>query len=125
MSEIVTFKLKNKSEDNINLVNIILKNKFNQVLFFNSRSENQAWLDDINNNPNSQQRHLKPENGNLSMDDFLKRFEYFTGVGVARIDVAYGRTPKEELEQIIYFLIEFEELISSVVQLPRPEGRGS
>lgn len=114
MSEIITFKLKNKSEDNINLVNIILKSKFNQALFFNSRAENQAWLDDINNNPNSQQRHLKPENGNLSMDDFLRRFEYFTGVGVARIDVAYGRTPKEELEQIVYFLIEFEELISSV-----------
>jgi hypothetical protein len=75
-----------------------------QTLYFISDQDNQAWLDDINNNPDSHQNHLKPKDGELTMDALKNMFTAWTKVGHAQMDIGFSRMPIECMQKALVFI---------------------
>jgi len=84
-------------DSTIHHINALLDNHPNTDCFHVwTKQDNVDWLDDINNNPKSPQRHLKPKNGQLSMKMLRKIFKAWTLPNHIELDVAFGRTePKQ------------------------------
>lgn len=78
---------------------------------FNSETENQDWLDDINNNPESPQAHLKPKGKDLSMEDLTKTFPKDTKVGLMQVDCSYSRLDKQEAVKLAKFITKNKNAI--------------
>ena len=71
---------------------------------FITEQDNIDWLNDINQNSKSPQRHLKPEDRDLTMEELIRIFPTYTEVGLLSFDVAYSRTSEEEAQKYLGFI---------------------
>ena len=125
MGQLVYIKAKSGSEGILNaiLTEMDIKNDFT------TEQHNQDWLKDINENPKSPQRHLKPKDRNLTMDELKDMFESYTEIGLLDFDIAFNRTSDEDIQKYLEFIrihrdnIEFlkgaEELIERYETTPK------
>lgn len=108
MSCIVKIKLNER-------VNIDEANSFLEEMKAESRfiteKDNMEWLEDINNNPMSPSRHLKPKEKDLTLQELKSMFSAWTEVGLLQIDVAFNRTGIEEMKRIAKFIYTYSDLI--------------
>lgn len=79
--------------------------------YFNSETENKAWLDDINNNPKAPQAHLKPKGKNLSMKALKEIFPRDTKPGFMYVDCSYSRLDNSEAIKLIKFIKQNKDSI--------------
>lgn len=84
-----------------------------QPFRFISESDNKRWLDDINRNPKSPQRHLKPDDRDLTMQELTSMFKIWTEVGTLEMDVKYDRCSPQDAAKIAAFM-SAEPLLLSV-----------
>jgi len=101
MGQLVYIKAKEGSESDLNkkLKKAKIKNEFTTAKM------NQDWLDDINTNPKAHQRHLKPEDRDLTMEELKKIFPSWTEEGLLDFDVAFGRTSDTEAKKLAEFIV--------------------
>jgi hypothetical protein len=94
MGQMVYIKL--KKDVNPEPINKFLeKHKLNQ---FTVEEDNIWWLNDINNNPKSEQSHLKPADRDLTMDELKAWFSAWTEVNLMGFDVGYSRTSQKQID---------------------------
>ena len=101
MSCNLDIKLKKKVSPksmNLELKRLGVKNSFH------TEKDNQAWLDDINKNPKSPQKHLKPENRDLTMDELKNIFPYWTETCLFFTDLYFNRTSESQMKKIATFI---------------------
>ena len=108
MSQIVYIKA--KSEVNLDELNKILA-RLEIKNDFTTDKHNHDWLRDINENPQSPQRHLKPADRDLKMNELHELFESYTEVGLMDFDVAYSRTSEETAQKYLAFIREYKDCI--------------
>lgn len=75
---------------------------------------NQEWLDDINNNVNSPQRHLKPSNRKLRMKELKELLSFFTEENVLKCDTKFYRAKQEEIEKLVKFICDNRDKIEDI-----------
>lgn len=109
MGQIVKIYLKDKSDENIQRFDDILKEKGIRN-YFTSYADMKQWADDINTNPDSHQAHLKP----ITTDELIEMFRHTTEIGVMMFDVAYSRTSQEEASQYAELILKHVEDIEFV-----------
>lgn len=107
MGQLVYVYSTNTNEKHLNTLNkkltsMGIKNSFT------TRKDNKEWLNEINNDPNSQQSHLKPKDRNLEMDELIGMFSLFCEVGLMTFDVAFDRTSDDEAKKYVEFICEQE-----------------
>jgi len=73
---------------------------------FATNKSNKNWLDDINNNPNSPQSHLKPSNRDYTIEDLKKQFPMWTKVGLLDADLSFGRCEDKQIVLLAKFVHE-------------------
>jgi hypothetical protein len=107
MGQQVYIKAKIEEIDNLNnqLKTIGINNSFVTA------DNNQRWLNSINNDPESLQRHLKPKDRDLTMDELLKLFPLLCEVGLLSFDVAFSRTTDEEAQMYAEFIQTNKDII--------------
>ena len=100
MGQLVYIKAKAGSENDLNkkLKKAKIKNQFITAKM------NQDWLDDINTNPKAYHRHLKPKDGDLTLEELMSYFESDTTIGLLSFDVAFSRTSDEEAAKYAEFI---------------------
>jgi hypothetical protein len=105
--------LKDKSEGNIARLNEVLKELGIESIFL-AESDNQAWLDDINKNPESPQKHLKPQDREMTLQELKDMFRGWTIVGQYQTDLYYGRTSDEQMEKLGKFIFDYASELEEV-----------
>ena len=88
--------------------------KEGQTLYFISEADNQSWLDDINTNPESDQKHLKPKDRDLTMDELTKMFIAWTKVGMAQMDIGFSRMEEEDMQKALTFIGENKSIFKEI-----------
>jgi hypothetical protein len=96
-----------KKEANIKRLNAVLT-KMGIENDFTTEQHNINWLWDINFNPGSPQRHLKPADRDLTMEELLRTFPSYTTVGLLTFDVAFSRTTEEQAQQYLEFIRKYK-----------------
>ena len=81
---------------------------------FTTAKMNQDWLDDINTNPKAHQRHLKPEDRNLTMEELKSIFPRWTNEGLLDFDVAFGRTSDAEAKKLAEFIVANKDSLEHI-----------
>jgi hypothetical protein len=100
MGQLVYIKAKTGTE---NYLNKKLKEaKINNC--FITAEMNQNWLDDINTNPNSKQKHLKPKDRDLTLNELKDILPIWTEEGLMWFDVAFNRTTQKEATKYATFI---------------------
>ena len=87
--------------------------------------DNKMWLDDINHNEKSEQRHLKPQGRDLTMEELKGMFKTWTDVGVLSTDLYFGRTSEEEMKLLAEFIFDHEEDIEYITSAKMLIERGN
>jgi len=105
MGQLVFIKLKTEEDSEIQKVNAILKDMGIET-DFTMEKHNIDWLNDINTNVKSHQRHLKPDDRDLELQELKDMFNHWTEVGLFQVDVAFGRTSEEQMQLIAKFIEE-------------------
>jgi hypothetical protein len=106
MSQIVIIRLKAKDNKSITAVNKLVK-KARIKKVFNTEQDNIDWVQDINNNPNSPQKHLKP----ITLEALKGLFNIWCEAGVMSFDVAYSRTSQAEAKRYAKFILKHADHI--------------
>ena len=103
MSLFVRLLLKDPSTSKT--INELVEKTFGEkTIYFATAEDNQAWLDEINNDPKSSCAHLKPKDRDFTMEELKKCFKNYTTEGLAEIDIGFGRTPEETMEKTLSFI---------------------
>lgn len=102
-----------KKDSDIHKMNTVLeglgiKSKFITV------EDNEEWLKDINENPNSPQKHLKPTDRPLLMDELVEIMPLWTQVGLFHSDLYYGRTSEKDMKNIAKFVNENHNFVEYI-----------
>jgi hypothetical protein len=106
MGQIVVIRLKTKDDKSITAVNKLVKRaRIKKV--FNTEQDNIDWCEDINNNPNSPQKHLKP----ITLERLKGLFNIWCEAGVMSFDVAYSRTSQAEAKRYAKFILKHADHI--------------
>lgn len=100
MGQLVYIKAKPGTEEDLNKK---LKKAGIKCAFITAEM-NQDWLNDINTNPDAHQKHLKPKDRDLTMDELKDIFPSWTEVGLLSFDVAFGRTDDKEAAKYASFI---------------------
>jgi hypothetical protein len=106
-------KIKLKDSNVIEAMNKVLEERGINYKFW-SEEDTKAWLDDINNNPDSPSKHLRPKERPLTLEELTKMFPHWTEVGVYETDLYYGRTSKEQMQKIGKFINDYSDNIEYV-----------
>ncbi len=110
MGQLIAIKIKSKEDSEIDKFNVELE-KLGIDNSFTAEHHNVEWVDDINNNPDSPQAHLKP----ITLEKLLETFpKEWTEIGVMAFDVAFGRTSQEEIEKYLKFIKSHVENIEYI-----------
>lgn len=72
---------------------------------FTTRKHNEDWVNDINTNPDSPQKHLKPKDRDLRVDELIRLFSTWCEIGSLSFDVAFSRTSQEEVNKYVEFIM--------------------
>jgi len=110
MGQLVYIKAKAGSENDLN-------KKLKKVKIgyeFTTAKMNQDWLDDINKNPKAHQRHLKPEDRDLTMEELKSIFPRWTNEGLLDFDVAFGRTSDAEAKKLAEFIVANKDSLEHI-----------
>lgn len=106
-------------------------NAANRILYdmgiknrFITDNDTRQWLDDINNNPKSPQRHLKPDDRDLTIKELRNIFPIFTETGLFYTDLYYGRTPVDQMQKIAQFIVEHPAMIEYITKVDTLIDRG-
>ena len=103
-------KIKLKNLNKINEINKFLEKMGIKNKFW-SEEDNKAWVNDINTNPESSQRHLKPNDRDLTLSELKEMFEAWTEVGIYEIDLYFGRTSEEQMQKLGEFIYIYSDEI--------------
>lgn len=101
------FEIHLKESANTEKLNQILDSMKSENEFITPKM-NQEWLDDINTNPKSYQRHLKPEDRDLTMEELKESFSFFTEEHVLKCDTKFDRTSSEEMQRLAQFVYDYK-----------------
>jgi hypothetical protein len=71
---------------------------------FVTEQDNLSWLEDINSNPDSSVKHLKPADKDLSMDELKAMFPIWTDVGLSSLDIGFNRTSESVMQAFLEFI---------------------
>ena len=96
------FTIKAKINQEI-ILNPILK-KLGLKNSFITEQGNQDWLQDINNDPESPQAHLKPKDRNLTIKELKDMFWKYTEIGRLEFDLYFFRTSDKQMKLIAQFV---------------------
>lgn len=96
-------RIKTKDNANLNKLNASLE-KMGLENAFLTPDDLINWVDSINNDPNSPQKHLKEKDVVYTIADLKKQFPYHTIVGQLDFDVAFGRTSEEDVKKYAQFI---------------------
>lgn len=113
MGNIVTIRLKNTSDKNCEKMNVLLK-KSGLDFKFGAESDNISWLKDINENPKSPQKHLKPEGEDLTLSKLKEMFPEWTENGILTVDTYFDRTSEDEAKKLCVFITKNYKEIKSI-----------
>ena len=89
-------------------INDITCNKF---LTYGELSE---WVYEINKDESHPLRHLKPEGRQMLMRDLQRAIPSWTEVGKFQADIAFNRTPKDQVYKISKFVHDYKNIIEYV-----------
>ena len=109
MGQLVKIILKDRSEESIIKTNEILK-EYGIINSFTTEQDNIDWVQDINTNPLSPQKHLKP----ITLEGIKEAFGLWTDVGLMSFDVAFSRTSQLEAEAYTAFIHDHMEIIDTI-----------
>lgn len=109
MGQLIQIFLKTNDDKEIEAINKVVK-KLKIKNHFITEKMNIEWVDDINNNPNSEQKHLKP----TTLDELKETFSMFTKVGCMDFDVAFDRTSQKEAEKYANFILQYKDHIEYI-----------
>jgi hypothetical protein len=109
MGQLVIIRLKAKDDKSIIAVNKLAK-KAGIKNSFNIEKDNIAWHEDINNNPQSPQKHLKP----ITLEQLKSMFTIWCEAGAMYFDVAFSRTSQSEAKKYAKFIVKHVDLIESI-----------
>jgi hypothetical protein len=109
MGQIVVIRLKAKDDKSIIAINKLAK-KAGIKRSFNIEADNIAWVEDINNNPESAQKHLKP----ITLEKLKEVFNIWCEVGLLSFDVAFSRTSQAEAKKYAQFILKHQDLIDQL-----------
>jgi hypothetical protein len=109
MGQRVTIRLKAKDDKSITAVNKMLK-KAGIKNSFTTEQENIDWVNDINTNPDSPQKHLKP----ITLEEIKKVLSIWCEVGALSLDVAFSRTSQEEAKKYAEFILKNKDSIEGI-----------
>lgn len=97
--------LKDTSEENIDTLNAELaKSSFDERFQFLSMKNIDSLLNDINNNSSSSDRHLKPDDGDLTFEGLKSVYGQWTNVGEISFDVLFDRTSENDMTLALEFI---------------------
>jgi len=116
-------EIKLKEGIDIDALNTNLKERGMSNQFI-SRMDTQSWLDDINNNPDSNQKHLKPVDRDLTLDELKEMFPKWTETGLFETDLYFGRTSEDEMERIAGFIVDHQYDIQYITDVETLIDRG-
>lgn len=91
MGHNVTIVLKTKEDKQIEVLNKALRKVKIKNQFITNKM-NIDWVNDINNNPDSHQKHLAP----ITLEELIKMFPTYTEIGTLSFDIAFDRTSQDE-----------------------------
>ena len=102
MGQLVYIKAKKKSIKTLNriLVEMLIQNSFT------TEDNVTDWLQDINMNSTSHQKHLKPKDRDLTMDELKQMFPLQTEIGLLSFDVAFSRCSNAMAKKYLKFICE-------------------
>lgn len=83
---------------------------YRQVRFITD-DDTQDWLDDINRNPKSPQRHLKPKGRQLKLDELKAMFPLWCVSGLSHVDIGFRRTSEDTMQRYLAFVQSHRDLI--------------
>jgi hypothetical protein len=109
MGQLVIIRLKTKDDLGIIKINKLLK-KAGIKNSFTTEQENINWCKDINTNPQSPQKHLKP----ITLEQLKGMFILWCTVGTLSFDVGFSRTSQAEAKKYAKFILEHEDLIEKL-----------
>lgn len=109
MGQIVIIRLVATDDKSIIEVNKLLK-KARIKREFNTEADNIAWVEDINNNPDSAQKHLKP----ITLEKLKGLFNIWCEPGVLSFDVAFSRTSQAEAKKYAKFILQHAQRIKEL-----------
>jgi hypothetical protein len=108
MGQIVIIRLKTKDDHEIIKINKLCKKA--GIKSFTTEQDNIAWHKDINSNPKSPQRHLKP----ITLEKLKLMFSFWCEVGALSFDVAFSRTSQAEAKRYAKFILKHANLIKEL-----------
>lgn len=111
MGQRVYIKAKTKEIGSLNI--LLAKAKIKNS--FVTEKDTIDWLNDINTNPKAYQRHLKPADRDLTVEELKSFFPYDTEVGLLSFDVAFSRTTDKEAAKYAKFIEENEVALEHVI----------
>jgi hypothetical protein len=79
-----------------------------------SDKDNKKWLEDINTNPDSSQKHLKPTDRDLSIEELKEMFPAWTETYRFDTDLYFGRTPEKEMKSLASLIKKHKNLIEYI-----------
>jgi hypothetical protein len=106
-------RIKIKDLSTIEAMNKVLEERGIDYKFW-GEEDTKAWLDDINNNPKSPSRKLKPKDRPLTLKELKEMFPYWTEVGIYETDLYYGRTSQEQMQKLGKFINDYSDYIEYV-----------
>lgn len=109
MGQMVVIRLKAKDDKSITAVNKLLK-KARIDNSFITEQNNIDWLEDINTNPKSPQKHLKP----LTLIQLKTMFNLYCEIGALNFDMAFGRTSQTLAKKYAKFILKYADLIQEL-----------
>ena len=115
-------EIKLKESANIEAINAEIQGRVKN--HFITDQETLDWLFDINTNSDSRQRHLKPKEGNLTLEDIREIFPRWTETGLFEADLYFGRTTAEEMQIIADFIVTHQQDISYITDVKMLIERG-
>lgn len=109
MGQLVYIKLNTQDDKEIEALNKALSNMTIDNVFITNQM-NIDWVDDINNNPNSHQKHLAP----ITLEELQDTFPMWTVIGQLSFDVGFDRTTQEEAEKYAEFILKHKNNIEYI-----------
>lgn len=109
MGQLVYIKLNTQNDNEIEVLNKALV-EMNIDNVFITNQMNIDWVNDINNNPNSKQKHLAP----ITLEELQNMFKTWTEIGQLSFDVGFDRTSQEEAEKYANFIVKYKNEINYI-----------
>ncbi len=92
---------------------------------FWTEKDNELWLEDINTNPNAHQKHWKPEDRDLTMEELKKQAGAWANTQQLEADLYFSRTSENDMQLLTQFIVENKKDIEYITDVDLLIERGN